>query len=132
VEEHKGRWKEIGEFLGNLKRKEGKTSNQMQQIRHEVTQYLGADGVVCRRRKTTEPPAKVLVRTEKRSKMMEAAHKLSAHLRREGTLQNVVTWYWSPPMDVHIKDWVKMRKQCKKRVLLRCDELRKTITVSHL
>jgi hypothetical protein len=30
AEEYKGRWKEIGEILGSLKRPEGKTTKEMQ------------------------------------------------------------------------------------------------------
>ena len=32
AEEYKGRWMEIGEFLGNLKRPEGKTTKELQQF----------------------------------------------------------------------------------------------------
>lgn len=32
AEEYKGRWNEIGEFLGNLKSPEGKTPKEMQQF----------------------------------------------------------------------------------------------------
>jgi hypothetical protein len=32
VEEYKGRWKVTGEFLGNLRRPEGKTPKEMQQF----------------------------------------------------------------------------------------------------
>jgi hypothetical protein len=64
AEEYKGRWKEIGEFLGNLKRPEGKTTKEMQQFRREATKYLVSDGILYRRRKTNEPPAKVLVSAE--------------------------------------------------------------------
>jgi hypothetical protein len=86
AEEYKGRWKEIGEFLGNLKRPEGKTMKEMQQFRREATKYLVSDGILYRRRKTNEPPAKVLVSAEQKRKAMEAAHELSGHRGREGTL----------------------------------------------
>jgi len=37
AEEYKGSWKEIGEFLGNLKRPEGKTKKEIHQFRREAT-----------------------------------------------------------------------------------------------
>jgi len=79
AEEYKGRWKEIGQFLGNLKRPEGKTPKETQQFQREATKYLVSDGILHRRRRTNELPAKVLVNTEKRRKAIEAAYELSRH-----------------------------------------------------
>ena len=111
-EEYKGRWKVIGEFLGNLKRPEGKTMKEMQQFRREATKYLVSDGILHRRRKTNEPPAKVFVSADQKRKAMEAAHELSGHRGREGTLRRVVERYWCPEMYVDVKDWVKTCEQC--------------------
>jgi len=38
AQEYKGRWKERGNFLRNLKRPEGKTPKEVQQFRREATQ----------------------------------------------------------------------------------------------
>jgi integrase len=46
AEAYKGRWKEIGEFLGNQQRPEGKTTEEMQQFRREATKYLVSDGIL--------------------------------------------------------------------------------------
>jgi hypothetical protein len=132
AEEYKGRWKGIGEFQGNLKRPEGKTTKELQQFRREATKYLVSDGILYRRRKTNEPPAKVVVSTEQKRKAMEAAHELSGHRGREGTLRKVVEWYWWPEMYVDLKDWVNTCEQCEKRSPLRYDEPLKSLTVSHL
>jgi hypothetical protein len=63
---------------------------------------------------------------------MEAAHELSGHRGREGTLQMVVERYWWPEMYIDVKDWVKMCEQCDKRAPLRDDEPLTSLTVSHL
>lgn len=132
AEEHKGKWKEIDKFLGNLKWPEGQTSNTMQQFRQEVTKFLVSDGVLYRRWKPTEPPANVLVSMEKRRKAMEAVHGMIRHCRREGALQYVVHWFWWPEMYINIKDWVRTCKKCENRALLRYDEPLKSLNVSHL
>jgi len=93
AEEYKGRWKEICEFLENLKRPEGKTTKEMQQFRQDATKYLVSEGIHYRRRKTNEQPAKLLVCAEQKRTAMEAAHKLSGHLEREETLRKVVERY---------------------------------------
>jgi len=59
VQEYKPRWNEIGEFLGNLNRPERKGTKEMQHFRREATKYLASDGILYRRQKTNEPPAKV-------------------------------------------------------------------------
>jgi len=46
AEEHNGRWKVIGKFLGNLKQPEGKTLKEMQQFRLETTKYLASEGIL--------------------------------------------------------------------------------------
>jgi len=86
AEEYKGRRKKIGEFLGNLKRPEGQTMKEMQQFRREAIKYVVSDGIISRRRKTNELPAKVLVSTGQKRKASEAEHKLGGHRGREGTL----------------------------------------------
>ena len=63
---------------------------------------------------------------------MEAAHNLSGHLGREGTLGKVVERYWWPVMYVDVKDRVKMCEQCEQRPPLLYDEPLKSLTVSHL
>jgi len=132
AEEYKGWWNEIGECLGNLKQQEGKTPTVMQQFRREATKYLLPDGVLYPRGKPNEPPAKVLLSTEKRRKAMEAAQKLSGHCGREGTIRKVAERFGGPEMYDHGKDCVKTTKQCKQRAPLQCDEPLKTLTVSHL
>jgi len=52
--EYKWRWKEIGEFLGNLKRPKGKTPKEMQQFRWEATKYFVSDAVLYWRWKSNE------------------------------------------------------------------------------
>jgi len=132
AEEYKGRWKEIGEFLGNLKRPEGKTTKEMHQFWQEAMKYLVSDGILYRRRKTIEPPAKVLVSAVQKRKALEAAHELSRHHGREGTLRKVVEQYWWPEKYVDVKDWVKTCGQCEKGAPLRYDEPLTSLTVSHL
>jgi len=131
AEEYKGRWKERGEFLGNMKRPEGKTTKEMQQFRWEAMKYLVSDGMFYRRQKTNESPAKVIVSTEQNKNAMEAAHEMSGHCGREETLQKEVEWYWWLEMYVNLKDWVKMCEECEKRVPLRYDEPLQCLTVSH-
>jgi len=132
AEEYKGRWKEIGEFLGNLKRPERMTTKEMHQFRREALKYLVSDGILYRRRKTNEPPAKLFVSAEQKWKAMEAAHELSGHRGRAGTLQKVVEPYGWPEMYGDVKDWVKWWEQCEVRAPLRYDEPLKSLTVSHL
>ena len=104
----------------------------MERFRREATTYLVSDGILYRRRKTNEPPAKVLVSAEQKRKALEAAHELSGHRGREGTLRKVVERDWWPEMYVDVKDWVKTCEQCEKRVPLRYNEPLKSLTVSHL
>jgi hypothetical protein len=92
AEEYRGRWKEIGKFLGNLMRPEGKTTKEVQQFLREATKYLVSDGIIYRRRKTNEPQANMLVSAEQKRRAMDAAHKQSGHRGREGTLRKVVEW----------------------------------------
>jgi len=63
---------------------------------------------------------------------MDAAHEMSRHRGREGTLRKVVERYWWPVMYVNVMDWVKTYKQCEKSAPLRYDEPLKRLTVSHL
>jgi hypothetical protein len=112
AEKYKGRWKEIGKFLGNLKRPERNTMKEMHQFRRQATQYLVSDVILYQRRKTNEPPAKVLVSAEQKRKAIETAHELSGHRGREGTLRKVVEWYWWLEMYVDVKGWVKTYEQC--------------------
>ena len=107
MEESNGIWREIGEFQGNLKQPEEKSAKEMQQFRQEATNFHVSNALLYRRRKTNELPAMVLVGTEHQSKAMEAAHELSGHHGRKGTLQNVVERYWLTEMCVDVKDWVK-------------------------
>ena len=132
AEKYKWRWKEIGEFVWNLKRPEGKTMKEMQQFRQEATKFLVSDGILYWRGKTNEPPANVLVSAEQTRNAMEAAHELSGHRGKEGTLPKVVERYWWPEMNVDVKDWVTTCKHCKKRVPLRYDEPLESLTVRHL
>jgi hypothetical protein len=113
-------------------RPKGKIPKEAQQLGRETTKYLVTDGVLNRRRKSNEPPAKKLVSTEQKRKAMEAAHELSGHRGREGTLRMVVEWYWWSEMYVEVKDWVKLCEECEKRVLLRYDEPLNSLTFSHL
>jgi len=57
----------------------------MQQFRLEDTKYLVPDGILHRRGKTKEPPAKVAVSAEQSRTAIEAAHRLSGHGASEGT-----------------------------------------------
>jgi len=84
----------------------------MQQFRREATKYHVSDVIDYQRRKTNEPPAKVLVCAEQKRKAMDAANELSGLCGREGTLRKIVELYWSSEMYVNIKDWVKMCEQC--------------------
>jgi len=74
VEEYKGRRKELGEFLKDLKQLDGRTMKAMQQICQTTTSYLVSDCVLSRRQKSKDPPAKVLVNTEWRRNATEATH----------------------------------------------------------
>jgi hypothetical protein len=74
----------------------------------------------------------VFVRAEQKRKAMEAAHELSGHRGREGTLPKVVERYWWPEMYVVVKDWVKTCEQCQKRAPLQYDKPLKSLTVSHV
>jgi hypothetical protein len=60
-------------------RPEGKIPKETQQQGREATKYLVTDGVLYRRRKSNEPPAKKLVSTEQKRRAMEAAYELSGH-----------------------------------------------------
>jgi len=103
----------------------------MPQFRWEAVKDLVSDGMLYWRRKTNEPPAKVLVSAEQKRKAMEAAHELSGHCRREKTLQKVVEWYRWPEKYVKVKDCVKTGEQCNKRAPLQNDEPLKSLTLSH-
>ena len=74
MEEYKGRRKELGEFLKDLKQLDGRTMKAMQQICQTTTSYLVSDCVLSRRQKSKDPPAKVLVNTEWRRNATEATH----------------------------------------------------------
>jgi len=104
----------------------------MQQFRRQATKYLVSDEILYRRQKTNEPPAKVLVSAEQITKAMEAAHELTGHRGREGTLRQVVEQDWWPELYVDVKDWVQTREQCETRAPLWYDESLKSVPVSHL
>jgi hypothetical protein len=103
----KSRWKKVGEWLGNLKRPEGKTTKKMLQFWPEPKKCLLSDGIFYWRRKTNEPPANVFVGTERKLKSMEAARDLRGHRGRKVTLRNVVEQYWWPEVYVNVNDWVE-------------------------
>jgi len=105
AEEYHGRWKEIGEILGNLKWPEGKTPTEIQQLWQEATKYLHSDGVLYWSLKTYELLAIVIVSAERKRKAMQAADELSGHGWREGALQQIAEWYWWPEMYVDVKDF---------------------------
>lgn len=132
MEEYKGRWKETGKFLGNLKWPEGKTPNEMQHFQWEAMKYLVSDGVLYPRRDTNDPPANLFMSMQQNRKTMEAEHELSGHHGREATLQMVLERYWWPDMYVDVKELVKTCEHCTNRVPLQYDELVNSLTVSHI
>ena len=118
--------------MESFRRPEGKDAKEMVRFRRDATRYLVSDGVLYRRRRTNEPPARVIVRKEKREGIMRAIHEENGHRGREGTMRKVTESYWWPEMHVDIKEWVKTCEQCEKRAPTRYAEPMKSLTVNRL
>lgn len=70
----------------------------MHQLQWEATICHISDRVHYQTRKSKKQKSTMLVKLAQDRKPMDAAHNLSRHWRREGTLAKLVEQYWWPKM----------------------------------
>jgi RNase H-like domain found in reverse transcriptase/Integrase zinc binding domain/Reverse transcriptase (RNA-dependent DNA polymerase) len=110
----------LGKYLVSLRRPDGLTDSEYQQLRRKSKSFFVRDGYLYKKGKRV--PRRVVGLQEQRLKVMEELHDEAGHRGRVATYEHIKRRYQWKGMYSDVEEWVKTCVECQKRSQLRYEE----------